>query len=438
MYYSGDMTINPDSDVWMDTKRVDASITYDTSAYDSAIAQLGIDKQTGFSEVNWGAWETNWVSEEVSETYVETTVEALGNIHPDDLPEGVQTNLQHIANYQKVLELNGKWVPKGAGVITDAELITKTYHQDVEISTQQSREGIQYQVTPKISEQSLGDRLLSRDIIPYMRERNIEITTNRMKPRTRFYVFFDNVDVTRFVTPKLIEINMTSGVFQTGETVKSGDFSFRLAAPNHKEGPYNAPTKVLTLNPYDNAAGVPATYSTASTLVNIDTASLADISQSDYYGFSSEGLRIKGRSSGAEATVTKKRLITDTLGNLKCCFMIPDPNQPDNPQFETGTKTLRVTTSPTNSTIAGTVTGSAECNYYAKGELETVQENVLSIKVPQIERLTPEEQQVVQGRIETRVDPNASDRDFSAVGADGAPVVITGCLLYTSPSPRDS
>ena len=83
--------------------------------------------------------------------------------------------------------------PKGAGVITDAELITKTYHQDVEISTQQSREGIQYQVTPKISEQSLGDRLLSRDIIPYMRERNIEITTNRMKPRTRFYVYFDNV-----------------------------------------------------------------------------------------------------------------------------------------------------------------------------------------------------------------------------------------------------
>ena len=52
-----------------------------------------------------------------------------------------------------------------------------------------------------------------------MRERNIEITTNRMKPRTRFYVYFDNVDVTAFVTPKLLEISMTSGVFQTGETV---------------------------------------------------------------------------------------------------------------------------------------------------------------------------------------------------------------------------
>ncbi|GIR01027.1 MAG: hypothetical protein CM15mP10_0900 [Actinomycetota bacterium] len=52
-------------------------LLYDTSAYDNAIAQLGIDEQTGFSEVDWGAWETNWVSEEVSETYVETTVESI-------------------------------------------------------------------------------------------------------------------------------------------------------------------------------------------------------------------------------------------------------------------------------------------------------------------------------------------------------------------------
>ena len=95
---------------------------------------------------------------------------------------------------------------------------------------------------------------------------------------------------------------------------------WRIAAPNHKEGPYDAPTKVLTLNPYDNAAGVPASYSTGSTIMNLDTASLADISQSEYYGFASEGMRLSGRTSGAEANVVRKRLVTDTLGNLKCCF----------------------------------------------------------------------------------------------------------------------
>ena len=310
VYYSGDMSINPDSDVWMDTKRVDASITYDTSAYDSAIAQLGIDKQTGFSEVNWGAWETNWVSEEVSETYVEETVEALGNIHPDDLPEGVQLNVQHVANYAMVKKLNGKWVPKGAGVIAGAELVTKTFHQDVEINTQQSREGIQYKVTPKVDEQSLGDRTLSRDIIPYMRERNIEITVNRMKPRTQFYVYFDNVDVTRFTTPKLLEITMTSGAaFQIGERVRGhhpdrSHFDFRCAAPNHKEGPYDAPTKVLTVNPYDNEAPLPDVYSTSSTILNIDTFSLATQVQGSFFGHVAKGMKIFGTTSGAQATVT--------------------------------------------------------------------------------------------------------------------------------------
>ena len=54
VYYSGDMHISPDSDIWMDTKRVDANVTVDTSQYDLAIASLGIDEQTGFSEVNLG------------------------------------------------------------------------------------------------------------------------------------------------------------------------------------------------------------------------------------------------------------------------------------------------------------------------------------------------------------------------------------------------
>ena len=96
-------------------------------------------------------------------------------------------------------------------------------------------------------------------------------------------------------------------------------------------------------------------------------------------------MKLVGQTSGAQATVSNVRLITDTLGNMKSCFNIPNPNNAANPRFETGTKTLRLTTSPTNSTVAGTVTGSAEANFHAKGELETVQEQILNIKTPQIE-----------------------------------------------------
>ena len=404
IYYSGDMTLSPDSDVWMDTKRVDASISYDTSAYNNAIAQMGINQQTGFSEVDWGAWETNWVSEEVTTTFVEETVESLGTISPDDLPEGAKLDIKSIPNIQKVLELNGKWVPKGAGVITDAEIVTRTSHQDVVMSTNQSREGIQYKVRPKVQQQSLGDRTISRDIIPYMRSRNIEITTTRMKPRTRFYVYFDNVDVTSFVTPKLIEISMTSGVFQTGETVTSSGFTFRLAAPNHLEGPYNAPTKVSTVNTYDNEAPISNVYSTSSTLLNVDTFSLATQVQGAFSGHVKNGMKLVGTTSGAQATVTDVRLITDTLGSLKCCFSLPNPNDAASPRFETGTKTIRLTTSPTNSTVEGAVSGSAEANFHSKGELETVQEQILNVKTPQIERLGVQEQRVLNDKITRKVE----------------------------------
>ena len=219
------------------------------------------------------------------------------------------------------------------------------------MSTNQSREGIQYKVRPKVQQQSLGDRTISRDIIPYMRSRNIEITTTRMKPRTRFYVYFDNVDVTAFVTPKLIEISMTSGVFQTGETVTSSGFTFRLAAPNHLEAPYNAPTKVSTVNTYDNEAPISNVYSTSSTLLNVDTFSLATQVQGAFSGHVKNGMKLVGTTSGAQATVTDVRLITDTLGSLKCCFSLPNPNDAASPRFETGTKTIRLTTSPTNSTV---------------------------------------------------------------------------------------
>ena len=78
------------------------------------------------------------------------------------------------------------------------------------------------------------------------------------------YAFFDGEDVTKFCVPKLLEISMTSGAFQVGETVKGyirptglnpvtpwsqgmdPTIIFRVAQSNHKEGPYNAPTKSLS------------------------------------------------------------------------------------------------------------------------------------------------------------------------------------------------
>ena len=164
-----------------------------------------------------------------------------------------------------------------------------------------------------------------------MRSRNIEVRVTKCKPLTQLYPFFDGVAVDKYCTPKLMEITMQSGTFQVGETVigklpGSGipaegtdvpAIRFRVAQANHRAGPYNAPTEVFLKNPYISQVGatgletflgtpgtvqlasasggatdLPATYSATSSILNVDTKSMSDQAQGDYYGYAATGLSL--------------------------------------------------------------------------------------------------------------------------------------------------
>ena len=398
VYYSGSIKLNPDSDTWTDTKFVDANVIMRTEEYDRTIRELGINTQTGLGEAQWGSWQTDWAGERVVDSFTRSSTRNLGTMSMRDF----RRRTGHRGHMH-------------GSMVRNVRQTTTTTFNDVLQTTQQSREGIQMKVTPVETSEVIGEKLVSRDIVPFMRKRNIEITTSRMKPKTQFYVYFDDVNVTKFTTPKLIEINMTSGVFQIGERVRGHHskhttlpgaqrhFDFRLAAPNHKEGPYDAPTKVITSNPYNIAAGIATVYSTSSTILNVDTFSLATQVQGEFFGHVSNGMKLRGITSGAEATVTNVRLITDTVGQLTCVYDIPNPNVDANPRFETGVKTLRLTTSSTNSKLAGTVTGSAEANFTSSGVLDTKQQTIQTTRVPQIERVEIEDSRVINNRVTREV-----------------------------------
>ena len=148
----------------------------------------------------------NLLAEKKGKIKTTETVKNLGKIHPKKLPKGTKLATKHVANGHMTKKLNGKWVGKGKGVILNAKLITTTQVQEITTTTKQSKKGVQYKVTPTVQKQSLGEKIVSTDLIPFMRSRNIDVTT-RMKPRTQF-AFFDGVDMTKFLTPKLIEIEM--------------------------------------------------------------------------------------------------------------------------------------------------------------------------------------------------------------------------------------
>ena len=68
-------------------------------------------------------------------------------------------------------------------------------------TSKQSRSGVRTEITPRIDYESKGDKVVSTEILPYCRARDVNFTCKVFKPLTRLYAFFDNVDVTQYCKP---------------------------------------------------------------------------------------------------------------------------------------------------------------------------------------------------------------------------------------------
>ena len=124
----------------------------------------------------------------------------------------------------------------------------------------------------------------------------------------------------------------------------------------------------------------------------------------EFMGRVKKGMKLVGRTSGAEAIVQEIKYVTDALGSLKLVLGIPDPKFTSVPKFESGIKTFRLTTSSTNSQVQGVVKSHAEANFYAQGTLNTVQETLMSTKLPKIKKLSVQDQKVLNKTISRKVE----------------------------------
>jgi hypothetical protein len=222
----------------------------------------------------------------------------------------------------------------------------------------------------------------------YMRSRNTEFSIQNLKPKTRYYQFFDGSSGVDFI-PKLIEIANdstlqnygASAAFSVGETVVgyyggSNIFRARVCSGNHKTGQYNSPSKTYGINPYSSTTEILlSTYSSSSKVLNIDTFALAEEAQGFYSGYLVVGMKLVGQTSGAVAYVKDLRLISDNFGDLIGSFFLRDPltTPPPQSRFLTGTKTYKVTSSSTNSPglPGSTSISTAETNYTSSGIVNT-------------------------------------------------------------------
>lgn len=384
VFWNGSMELNPSSDVWVDTRRTEARNVNIEGDFEDTIEEQGANPNTGLVSTVWNSWQTDWVGVDVSQNVTnETRTESLGGP-----PRG--RVIRRVPNPnrrgQRVRTGWGGWVTVGSQDINVQ--VTST---DTTTTTGQSRTGLATRVVERIDSESLGDRVVNRENLPFMRSRNIEFTAKMLKPRTQLFPFFEGEDISSWCIPKLLEITMTNGTFQVGETVwgngagfignAGGDLRFRVATANHKYGPYNAPSDVYTVNPYEDGEGIPELYTSTSTLLNMDTFSLQLQPQGDWYGYIAGGrMTLRGQTSGAEAVLETNRLITDNVGTLIGSFFIADGRFVENPQWTAGTKTLRLSSSPVNSMIEGTLTTAVEKNYESAGTIETLQETIINTR----------------------------------------------------------
>ena len=65
----------------------------------------------------------------------------------------------------------------------------------------QTRNGIRTDIVPQTVTQSLGERVVSVNFVPFIRSRDITFTARGLRPNTQIYPFFDNEDVSSYVTP---------------------------------------------------------------------------------------------------------------------------------------------------------------------------------------------------------------------------------------------
>jgi hypothetical protein len=381
-FWNGSIALEPDVDIWIDVNRMETREVVMEGNFLSTAESLNAEITTnedgsriGITPVQWDSWETTGVN-------VETTI--------------TQTQDRWWGwpyyNYWWYWGWWGGWWGGGRNTTTTTSTTT---------TLDQQRSGSQQTITEQIDTETLGDRIVSREIIHFMRQRNIEFTATKLKPFTQVYPFFDEVDVSKFCCNKLVEIEMISGSFNPGETVAGvmPEFltatpdqistlpfaRFRLAVAAHKYGPFNNPTDFYTQNPYDRDNLLPETYSETTTILNIDTFSLQDENISQFTGRVRPGMLLFGETTGSEARVTNVRLITDRVGTLIGTFQTPSADDPKNPVFETGTSTFKLTSDSTNSPIEGLATTGAEEPFYSEGSIDNTQETTLSLRNARVE-----------------------------------------------------
>ena len=172
-------------------------------------------------------------------------------------------------NYDNWLYLSRSWKTEwgnwgnfvfGAPVLTDTVVTNGAQYEEdghykrQDVTTQKysqdytgSRSGVQDVIKENITTKQLGTFLTQDNLIPYMRSRVIEIEARGMKAGARLYTFFDNKNVSAYVTPTDLGFTPTGAEGSALYVDSAGRVHALFRIPNDDSLKFTVGTKLLRI-----------------------------------------------------------------------------------------------------------------------------------------------------------------------------------------------
>ena len=162
----GAIELTPPGDEWKETERApELVINNPNGSWDNLTKNTGNSSQLSEFPMStvWNSWQDTWTG------------------------RPVETERKNVGTYKK--RGGHGWRVIAKQEVTTAQQVSQT------------RTGIRAVAVPETVRTSIGDRVVSVAFVPFIRSRTLTFVATRLKPNTRVYPYFDNIDVTSYVTP---------------------------------------------------------------------------------------------------------------------------------------------------------------------------------------------------------------------------------------------
>lgn len=378
--FAGTLEINPWNDTWFETARRPDIIINDNSKYDAVVNKANADGVLG---TVWKLWQTNWQGEVVTGT-ASARQRKTGGGWDEDGNFTQETVSNRVIGGLDVGTGGAGWGIRDVTVTSYAQQGSALY------------KGTNTYIQPTVTNTVISDRVVSTEVIPYMRSRKILFRGDGFKPETRMYSFFDGSNVDAYITPAKRMVftpygTTTIPAFATDVNVGSNINSDARKVNNDVTGAYSY-GEVLREYVSVNGGSPTATGVTCIVLgqethggvnyayvdnVRGGSGSLSTSTSSNVYYLEAEFN--SARKVQMISITTPTELKTTFTGQLFGVYSIPNSTTMS---FRTGTRRLRFTDTPDN--VRANESTAAETTYTASGVLNTYERTVLSTKTAEV------------------------------------------------------